>query len=59
MCLSNWNITYTLLSHSWQLYEALHVGEHQVKKERELNGKLEELNEKLGPLEMVRSAARK
>uniref|UniRef100_A0A2M4CJ22 Calcium uniporter protein n=1 Tax=Anopheles darlingi TaxID=43151 RepID=A0A2M4CJ22_ANODA len=35
-----------------QLYEALHVGEHQVKKERELNGKLEELNEKLGPLEL-------
>ncbi|XP_049299339.1 calcium uniporter protein, mitochondrial [Anopheles funestus] len=34
-----------------QLYEALHVGEHQVQKERELNGKLEQLNEKLGPLE--------
>ncbi|XP_050097972.1 calcium uniporter protein, mitochondrial [Anopheles aquasalis] len=38
-----------------QLYEALHVGEHQVKKERELNGKLEELNEKLGPLELKKT----
>uniref|UniRef100_A0A182NKB6 Calcium uniporter protein n=1 Tax=Anopheles dirus TaxID=7168 RepID=A0A182NKB6_9DIPT len=35
-----------------QLYEALHVGEHQIQKERELNGKLEQLNEKLGPLEV-------
>ncbi|XP_058124062.1 calcium uniporter protein, mitochondrial [Anopheles ziemanni] len=34
-----------------QLYEALHVGEHQIHKERELNGKLEELTVKLGPLE--------
>lgn len=38
-----------------QLYEALHVGEHQVQKERELNGKLEQLNEKLGPLEVKKS----
>uniref|UniRef100_A0AAG5DGK6 Calcium uniporter protein n=2 Tax=Anopheles atroparvus TaxID=41427 RepID=A0AAG5DGK6_ANOAO len=38
-----------------QLYEALHVGEHQIHKERELNGKLEELNVKLGPLEEKKS----
>ncbi|XP_058054842.1 calcium uniporter protein, mitochondrial [Anopheles bellator] len=38
-----------------QLYEALHVGEHQIQKERELHGKLEELNEKLGPLEVKKS----
>ncbi|XP_035906065.1 calcium uniporter protein, mitochondrial isoform X2 [Anopheles stephensi] len=38
-----------------QLYEALHVGEHQIQKERELNGKLEQLNEKLGPLEAKKS----
>ncbi|CRK95893.1 CLUMA_CG009339, isoform A [Clunio marinus] len=34
-----------------QLYEALHVGEHQIRKERELYEKLETLNSKLGPLE--------
>ncbi|XP_058462611.1 calcium uniporter protein, mitochondrial [Malaya genurostris] len=34
-----------------QLYEALNVSEHQIKKERDLTSKLEELNEKLGPLE--------
>lgn len=39
-----------------QLYEALHVGEHQVLKERELHEKLEELNVKLGPLEKVTHA---
>lgn len=37
-----------------QLYEALNVGEHQVKKERELFTKLEELNDQLSPLEEVR-----
>lgn len=36
-----------------QLYEALHVGEHQIRKERELYEKLEILNSKLGPLEKV------
>lgn len=40
----------------FQLYEALHVGEHQVLKERELHEKLEELNVKLGPLEKVTHA---
>ncbi|XP_058836096.1 calcium uniporter protein, mitochondrial [Topomyia yanbarensis] len=35
-----------------QLYEALNVSEHQIKKERDLTSKLEELNEKLGPLEV-------
>lgn len=35
-----------------QLYETLNVGEHQIRKERELNSKLEELNVKLGPLEV-------
>ncbi|XP_053674533.1 calcium uniporter protein, mitochondrial, partial [Anopheles nili] len=38
-----------------QLYEALHVGEYQIQKERELNGKLEQLNEKLGPLEVKKT----
>lgn len=38
-----------------QLYEALNVGEHQIRKERELNSKLEELNEKLGPLEVKKA----
>lgn len=37
----------------FQLYEALHVGEHQIRKERELYEKLETLNSKLGPLEKV------
>ncbi|XP_063698258.1 calcium uniporter protein, mitochondrial [Culicoides brevitarsis] len=34
-----------------QLYEALNVGEYQITKERELQGRLEKLNEQLGPLE--------
>lgn len=38
-----------------QLYEALNVSEHQIRKERELNSKLEELNEKLGPLEVKKA----
>lgn len=38
---------------NFQLYEALHVGEHQIKKERELSLRLEELNDKLGPFEKV------
>ncbi|XP_055686110.1 calcium uniporter protein, mitochondrial [Lutzomyia longipalpis] len=38
-----------------QLYEALHVGEHQIKKERELHEKLEELNSKISPLEKKKS----
>ncbi|KAG5677553.1 hypothetical protein PVAND_007304 [Polypedilum vanderplanki] len=37
-----------------QLYEALHVSEYQIKKERELHEKLEILNSKLGPLEQKR-----
>lgn len=36
-----------------QLYEALNVEEHQLKKERELCGQLEELKEELEPLEQV------
>lgn len=39
--------------YSFQLYEALHVGEYQIRKERELLEKLEMLNSKLGPLEQV------
>jgi hypothetical protein len=38
---------------SRQLYEALHVGEYQIQKERDLHEKLEILNSKLGPLEQV------
>ncbi|XP_055610494.1 calcium uniporter protein, mitochondrial isoform X2 [Uranotaenia lowii] len=38
-----------------QLYEALNVGEHQIRKERELNSKLEELQQKLGPLEVKKN----
>lgn len=38
-----------------QLYEALNVGEHQIRKERELNSKLEELSQKLGPLEVKKN----
>uniref|UniRef100_A0A336KU11 Calcium uniporter protein n=1 Tax=Culicoides sonorensis TaxID=179676 RepID=A0A336KU11_CULSO len=34
-----------------QLYEALNVGEYQLSKERELQGRLEKLNEQIGPLE--------
>ncbi|XP_037044499.1 calcium uniporter protein, mitochondrial isoform X2 [Bradysia coprophila] len=37
-----------------QLYEALHVGEHQIKKERELYTRLEKLNEQLGPYEQIK-----
>ena len=36
-----------------QLYEALHVGEHQLKKERELMGQLESLKAQLVPIERV------
>lgn len=45
-----WNNFFSL---EFQLYEALHVGEHQVKKERELYTRLEKLNEQLGPFEQV------
>lgn len=38
-----------------QLYEALNVEEHQLKKERELIAKLEDLRLTLGPMEKVRS----
>ncbi|CAG9799708.1 unnamed protein product [Chironomus riparius] len=37
-----------------QLYEALHVSEHQIRKERDLHEKLEHLNTRLGPLEKKR-----
>lgn len=37
-----------------QLYEALNVSEHQIRKERDLHERLEVLNTKLGPLEQVR-----
>ena len=36
-----------------QLYEALNVEEHQLKKERELCGQLEELKVELEPMEQV------
>lgn len=36
-----------------QLYESLNVEEHQLKKERELIAKMEELKVKLEPLEKV------
>lgn len=36
-----------------QLYETLHVGEHQVKKERDLYARLEELHTQLLPMETV------
>lgn len=36
-----------------KLYEELHVGEHQIRKERQLHERLEELNIKLNPLEEV------
>lgn len=38
-----------------QLYETLHVGEHQLLKERELHKKLETLHSKLNPLEKVKT----
>lgn len=38
-----------------QLYEALNVEEHQLKKERELSSQLEELKVELEPMEQVRS----
>lgn len=41
---------------SFQLYEALNVGEHQLAKERELTSRLEILNGKIGPLEQVKSS---
>jgi hypothetical protein len=37
-----------------QLYEALHVGEHQLKKERHLMAQLEQLQSQLLPLEQVK-----
>jgi hypothetical protein len=37
-----------------QLYEALHVGEHQLKKERHLMAQLEQLQSHLLPLEQVK-----
>ena len=36
-----------------QLYEALHVNEHQLKKERQLVTQLEQLHTQLLPLEEV------
>lgn len=36
-----------------QLYEALNVEQHQLNKERELYGQLEELKVELEPLEQV------
>jgi len=36
-----------------QLYEGLHVGEHQLKKERQLLTQLEELQSRLAPMEEV------
>lgn len=36
-----------------QLYEALHVGEHQLKRQRELQETLEKLNAQITPLEEV------
>ena len=40
-----------------QLYEALHVGEHQLKKERQLLAQLEQLQSELLPLEEVQCSA--
>lgn len=37
-----------------QLYSALRIEEHQLTKERELIGRLEDLNSQLQPLEKVR-----
>jgi hypothetical protein len=39
-----------------QLYEALHVGEHQLKKERHLMAQLEQLQSQILPLEQVSSS---
>ena len=36
-----------------QLYETLHVGEHQIKKERDMYTRLEQINTELLPLEQV------
>lgn len=36
-----------------QLYEGLHVGEHQLKKERDLLAQMEQLQTQLLPLEQV------
>lgn len=36
-----------------QLYTTLHIEEHQLSKERELIGRLEDLNSQLRPLEKV------
>lgn len=36
-----------------QLYEALNVREHQIRKERELRAQLEKINTELQPLEDV------
>lgn len=38
-----------------QLYTALSIEEHQLNKEKELIGRLEQLKEQLAPLEKVRS----
>lgn len=38
-----------------QLYTALCIEEHQLNKEKELIGRLEELKEQLAPLEKVRN----
>lgn len=40
-------------SNNIQLYETLHVGEHQVKKERDMHARLEQINAELLPLEKV------
>ncbi|XP_031618592.1 calcium uniporter protein, mitochondrial isoform X2 [Contarinia nasturtii] len=37
-----------------QLYETLHVGEHQIKKERDMYTRLEEINTELLPLEQLK-----
>lgn len=39
-----------------QLYTALCIEEHQLNKEKELIGRLEELKEQLAPLEKVRDS---
>lgn len=39
--------------HVVKLYETLHVGEHQIKKERDMHTRLEEINTELLPLEQV------
>lgn len=37
----------------FKLYETLHVGEHHVKKERDMYARLEQINTELLPLEKV------